>query len=72
MGVIIPEDSGRDVTTTADGDHQVRLELSENVFRSLLAQLVDLSKSRLVSACVLSSASPSPPSSLGLYTHRCR
>lgn len=36
------QDTGRDVAATADGDHELRLELLEDLGSGLLAQLVDL------------------------------
>lgn len=36
------QDTSRDVATTADGDHELRLELLEDLGSGLLAELVDL------------------------------
>jgi hypothetical protein len=38
----IPEDAGRNVTTTANGNHQVGVELLEDLLGRGLTQLVDL------------------------------
>jgi hypothetical protein len=38
------EDSGWDVTTTANGDHELRLEVLEDTHGSLLTELVHLEK----------------------------
>lgn len=38
----IPKNAGRDVTTTADSDHQIGVEVLEDLFGRGLAQLVDL------------------------------
>lgn len=37
-----PEDTSRNVTTTANGDHKVRMEILEDGISRLLAQLVHL------------------------------
>jgi hypothetical protein len=43
VGVIcVPEDASRDVASAADGDHQIRAKLIEDVLRRLLAELVHL------------------------------
>jgi hypothetical protein len=41
-GQDIPENAGRDITTTTDGDHQVGVEFLEDSIGRLLAQLVHL------------------------------
>jgi hypothetical protein len=53
LGGYVPEDTRRDVTTTANGDHKVRLELIEDLVCCLLAELVDLEGGRMSAAfCV--------------------
>lgn len=53
LGGCVPEDTRRDVTTTANGDHKVRLELIEDLVCCLLAELVDLEGGRTSAAfCV--------------------
>jgi len=39
----IPEDTSGDISTTADRDDEVRLELGEDLLSRRLAELVDLS-----------------------------
>lgn len=41
------QDASRDVTATADGDHELRLEVGQQLGRRLLAQLVHLSHQRV-------------------------
>lgn len=42
FGDIIPEDARGDVASAADGDHEVGLEVIEDLVRGFLAQLVHL------------------------------
>jgi hypothetical protein len=42
-GLNVPEDAGRDITTTADGDYKVNPPAIE-LFRRFLAKIVDLSR----------------------------
>lgn len=42
-GCTVPEDSGRHVTTTTDGDHKVGLDVLKDALSRSLAQLVHLS-----------------------------
>lgn len=39
---VVPEDSRGDVTAAANGDHEVGLEIIEDLVRGFLAELVDL------------------------------
>lgn len=41
-GLDLPEDASRDVTTTTDGDHEVRVEILQDGVCRLLAELVHL------------------------------
>ena len=42
LELVIPENAGRDITTTANRDHKVRVELLQNSVCRLLAQFVHL------------------------------
>jgi hypothetical protein len=42
VGLRVPENARGDIASTADGDHEVGLELIEDLVRRFLAQLVDL------------------------------
>ena len=38
----VPEYSGWDISSSSDGDHEIRLKLIEDVFGRCLAEFVDL------------------------------
>ena len=42
----VPENAGRDITTTANSDHKIRLEYIEDLFRGGLTELVHLKQKR--------------------------
>lgn len=42
----VPENAGRDITTTANSDHKIRLEYIEDLFRRGLTELVHLMQKR--------------------------
>ena len=43
----VPENAGRDITTTTNSDHKIRLEYIEDLFRRGLTELVHLMQKRI-------------------------
>lgn len=46
-----PQDSSRNITAAADGDHELGLEIGEEPDRRLLAEIVNLKRAEAASAC---------------------
>ncbi len=63
-----PQDASRNIATTPNSNHKIRLELAEDLRRSFLAQFMDLSQSRTLATALVLLAQP-PRYSCGYPTH---